>query len=105
MPADAAKPLRVFLSYSHDSAAHAEKVLALADQLRQDGVDAWIDQYEPEPERGWPRWMVGEIERADRVLAVCTTKYRRRFEGSGTAGCSCCSTGSTKSLMHGTVRK
>ncbi|HEX9732715.1 MAG TPA: SEFIR domain-containing protein [Thermoanaerobaculia bacterium] len=40
MPANAQpKPLRVFVSYSHDSAEHAERVLALADRLRRDGLD------------------------------------------------------------------
>ena len=87
MPANAQpKPLRVFVSYSHDSAGHAERVLALADRLRRDGLDAWIDQYDPEPEQGWPRWMVDEIDRADRVLAICTETYRRRFEGRETEG-------------------
>jgi hypothetical protein len=28
-----------------DSAEHTEAVLALAQRLRQDGLDAWIDQY------------------------------------------------------------
>jgi hypothetical protein len=87
MPANAQpKPLRVFVSYSHDSAEHAERVLALADRLRRDGLDAWIDQYDPEPEDGWPRWMVDEIDKADRVLAICTQTYRRRFEGKETKG-------------------
>ncbi|HEX9736115.1 MAG TPA: toll/interleukin-1 receptor domain-containing protein [Thermoanaerobaculia bacterium] len=87
MPEDARpKRLRVFLSYSHDSAEHAERVLALADRLRSDGLDAWIDQYEPEPEDGWPRWMVDQIEKADRVLAVCTETYRRRLDGKETEG-------------------
>jgi hypothetical protein len=38
-------PPRVFISYSHDSAAHEDRVLALANRLRGDGVDATIDQY------------------------------------------------------------
>lgn len=55
--------VRVFISYSHDSADHAEKVLQLADKLREDGIDAWIDQYEPVPAQGWPRWMEAQVER------------------------------------------
>ena len=35
---------RVFISYSHDSLEHQQRVLALANQLREDGVEAWIDQ-------------------------------------------------------------
>lgn len=71
---------RVFLSYSHDSPEHAERVLDLADRLRADGVDAWIDQYDPAPAEGWPLWMERQVEQADRVLAVCTATYRRRFD-------------------------
>jgi hypothetical protein len=35
---------RVFIGYSHDSEAHRDRVLDLADRLRADHVDAWIDQ-------------------------------------------------------------
>ena len=75
------KPPRVLISYSHDPARHADSVLELANRLRQDGVDAWLDRFEPYPEMGWLRWMQQEIERADFVVLVCTETYRRRFEG------------------------
>ena len=29
----------VFISYSHDSEEHREKVLALSERLREDGID------------------------------------------------------------------
>ena len=45
---------RVFISYSHDSNAHADRVLALSDRLRRDGIDATVDQYELSPPEGWP---------------------------------------------------
>jgi len=83
MPDDAP---RVFLSYSHDSRAHQERVLALADRLRADGIDARLDQYEPAPARGWPRWMEDQIDAADFVLVVATETYRRRFRGHEEAG-------------------
>jgi hypothetical protein len=73
---------RVFISYSHDSREHTKAVLALAQRLRQDGVDAWIDQYENgTPEEGWPRWMLNRLDWAQRVLLVCTETYYRRFRG------------------------
>ena len=31
---------RVFLSYSHDSAEHKERILRFAQRLRKDGIDA-----------------------------------------------------------------
>jgi SEFIR domain len=73
---------RVFISYSHDSTEHTKAVLALAQRLRQDGVDAWIDQYENgTPEEGWPRWMLNRLDWAETVLLVCTETYYRRFRG------------------------
>ena len=63
---------KVFISYSHDSPEHAERVLDLSDRLRQDGIDCHIDQYEVSPPEGWPRWMEDRIEWADFVLVVCT---------------------------------
>ena len=53
---------KVFISYSHDSKEHAERVLSLSDRLRRDGVDSQIDQYELSPPEGWPRWMVNKVE-------------------------------------------
>ncbi len=71
----------VFVSYSHDSHQHAAMVLELAQRLRSNGVDCWIDQFERGPPQGFPRWMVQQIARADMVLLVCTDTYRRRFDG------------------------
>lgn len=72
---------RVFISYSHDSTAHDERVLALANALRCQGIDAVIDQYEPYPPEGWPLWMERQIDQADFVLLVITANYRNRFDG------------------------
>jgi hypothetical protein len=35
----------VFISYSHDCDAHREKVLALSERLREDGIETILDQY------------------------------------------------------------
>jgi hypothetical protein len=43
---------RVFISYTHDSPEHKDRILALSDRLRQEGVDCSIDQYEQSPEEG-----------------------------------------------------
>ena len=60
-----------------------DRVLALADQLRSDGVDAHLDQYEVAPKKGWAMWTLDELENADYVLVICTEIYRRRFKGEG----------------------
>ena len=81
------KPPRVFISYSHDSEAHRELVLGLANRLRNDGVESWIDQYVPSfPVQGWLRWMKTEVKQADFVLLVCTPQYLQRFNGEDTEG-------------------
>jgi hypothetical protein len=72
---------RVFLSYSDDSARHAERVLELAQWLRSHGVDARVDQFEHSPEEGWPRWIYRQIRESDFVLVVCTPAYLERCEG------------------------
>ena len=77
---------RVFVSYSHDSEEHRDRVLALADRLRRDGVDAFIDQYEPHPPEGWPARCEIELAKADFVLLVCTEIYLRRWNGDESPG-------------------
>lgn len=74
-------PPRVFISYSHDSEVHKDRVLALSDRLRSDGIDCRIDQYLSVPAEGWPRWMLNQVEDADFVLVLCTEIYDARFRG------------------------
>ena len=71
---------KLFISYSHDSPEHEDRVRALADRLRADGIDAHIDQYSPAPPEGWPMWMDEQIRTADFVLLVCTETYSQRVE-------------------------
>lgn len=78
---------KVFISYSHDSAEHRAFVLALSNQLRDDGLDCQIDQYvNGFPPEGWPRWMENQLEAADFVLLVCTETYLRRYRGQEIGG-------------------
>ncbi len=83
-PADMA--LRVFISYSHDSQEHVDRLWKLSQRLRRDGVDCRIDQQEESPAEGWPRWCKHEIRDADFVLVACTENYRRRYEGEEDEG-------------------
>jgi len=77
---------KVFISYSHDSPAHAERVRALADRLRSEGVDCTIDQYVEAPPEPWPQWMERQLEEADFVLVVFTATYLRRATGKQRPG-------------------
>ncbi len=74
---------RIFISYSHDSQEHKDRVLGLADQLRREGVDAQMDQYEIAPTYGWAQWAQNELSKADFVIVVCTETYKCRFERQG----------------------
>jgi hypothetical protein len=71
---------KVLISYSHDSDEHRERVLALSNHLRADGIDCEIDQYDPAPNEGWPLWMLKHMQDANYVLLVCTETYQKRVE-------------------------
>ena len=74
---------QVFISYSHDSPAHSERVLALAWALRNHGIDVELDQFHNEEIVDWPRWCREQIrrDRSDFVLCICTAEYQRRIDG------------------------
>jgi tetratricopeptide (TPR) repeat protein len=73
--------IRVFISYSWDDDLHKARVLDLAQRLRHDGIDAWVDQFTPFAPRGWDAWMQDEVARASFVLCVITKSYADRFLG------------------------
>ena len=79
-------PPKVFISYSHDSDAHVDRVLAFADALRNDQVEAIIDRNIPNPPEGWPHWMSHHLDTADFVLLICTKEYHDRVERRQPAG-------------------
>ena len=74
-------PVRVFISYAHDNAAHVERVRAFWLFLQSQGIDARLDLLAAEQRVDWPEWMMREIRDADRVLVVVSPEYRRRAEG------------------------
>jgi C-terminal of Roc, COR, domain/SEFIR domain len=76
----------VFISYSHDTPDHKERVLELAETLRTEGIDCIIDQHIPNPKEGWPRWMLNQVEAAKFVLVVATETYHRRFRAKEEPG-------------------
>lgn len=86
MPSGKIVPPKVFISYSHDSPEHADRVLDFSDRLREDGIDTLLDQYEVSPPEGWPRWMDRHIRNADFVLMICTQTYFHRVMGEEKPG-------------------
>jgi SEFIR domain len=81
-------PPKVFISYSHnyDRPDYKDRILALADRLRTDGIDCNIDQYEESPPEGWQRWMLNQIDWADFILIACTEEYDLHFRGKEIEG-------------------
>ena len=75
---------KVFISYSHDSPEHSERVLELAWSLRDNGIDVELDQFHNEEIVDWPRWCNERISRelSDFVVCVCTAEYKHRIEGN-----------------------
>lgn len=81
-------PLCIFISYSHDSDEHRDRVLGLSERLRADGIETILDRYveRGSPPEGWPRWMLNGLDKATHVLCICTETYYRRFRGLDVPG-------------------
>lgn len=71
---------KVFISYAWEDAFFSEKVLNFSNKLRKNGIDATIDQYEENPDMGWPIWMENQIESSDYVLVISTKTYLEKFK-------------------------
>ncbi len=78
---------RVFISYSHDSPSHKGWVLRLASDLRRNGVDATLDQWDLSPGDDIAVFMEQGLKNATRVVVVCSQKYVERANaGQGGVG-------------------
>ena len=76
------RPLKVFISYAHDSREHDARVLELANRLRTDGFDCDLDQFQSSPPEGWPKWMDRGLAESDFVLIVVTKLWHDRCMGN-----------------------
>jgi len=80
-------PPRVFVSYSHDSAAHKSWVLDFSTTLRNRGIDAVLDQWDLRPGDDLPHFMEIELAKCDYVIMVCTETYVNKANaGEGGVG-------------------
>lgn len=73
-------PKKVFISYAWEDDVFSEKILSFSNKLRENGIDAIIDQYEENPDMGWPIWMEQQIEESDFVLIVATKSYMEKYK-------------------------
>ncbi len=80
-------PPRVFISYSHDSAAHKKWVLEFATTLRHRGIDAILDQWDLKPGDDLPMFMEQNLVACDYAIMVCTQRYvQKANDGEGGVG-------------------
>ena len=81
---------RVFVSYTHDSDTHRDRVAQLVQRLREERISLVFDRdaLPAGPPEGWPLWSERQVQDADRVLIIATERYRRSYEndlGTGQA--------------------
>ena len=69
------KNYKVFISYSHDSPEHKKWVSELAAQLRRNGVNTILDQWNLDPKDNVTQFMEHSIRGSDRILVICTDSY------------------------------
>jgi len=78
---------KVFISYSHDSLEHKKWVNELGTRLRNNGIDAILDQWELQPGDDLPHFMETHLANADRILMICTETYvMKANRGQGGVG-------------------
>jgi TIR domain len=70
-------PVRVFISYAWEDDDYKVLVNRLARRLREDGVNARLDQWHLEG-LTIPEFMSREIRHADKILVVCSPQYREK---------------------------
>ncbi|MEB0100102.1 toll/interleukin-1 receptor domain-containing protein [Pseudomonas sp. CCI3.2] len=83
----AAEAIKVFISYSHDSDEHKAWVLKLATDLRRNGLDAILDQWDLVLGSNLPRFMEQGLSGSEKVLVICTDNYIEKSNaGNGGVG-------------------
>lgn len=73
---------KVFVSYSHESDAHKAWVRKLATDLRGNGVDAILDQWDLAPGQDVSLFMQRGVADSDRVIMVCSEAYVGKADGA-----------------------
>jgi hypothetical protein len=71
---------KAFISYAWESEEAKIWVKELATELRNDGIDAKLDQWEIVPGDQMPHFMEKSVRENDYVLIICTPKYKTKSE-------------------------
>ncbi len=81
-------PVRVFISYAWEDDEYRQWVAQLASQLCKDGVDARFDRRHVQLVQTIPEFMSSEVRQADKVLVLCSPKYREKVHAMEDGGSS-----------------
>jgi len=69
---------KVFISYSHDSEEHKKWVLTLATELRKNGIDIILDQWDLDLGSNLPNFMEQGLNNSERIIIICSDEYIRK---------------------------
>ena len=69
---------KVFISYSHSTDDHKNKIREFATMLRSHGVDATIDEWELVGGNDLNAFMEKQIKEADKVIIACDKVYSEK---------------------------
>jgi hypothetical protein len=78
----------IFISYRHESPAHAATVRQCAERLRTKRLPVEFDQFYLEahpagPDEGWPKWCRDRAVKAECVLVIASPGWFRSYESEG----------------------
>lgn len=81
----------VFISYRHESEAHAAAVRALAEKLREAHLPVELDQFYLEsypggPDETWPKWCRDRATQSECVLVVASSGWFEAYDQKGEPG-------------------
>jgi hypothetical protein len=81
-PADAeiSASIKVFVSYSWDDDAHKLWVHDFCGKLSASGIDVVVDETHLRPGASNAQFMEKSVRDCQRVLVICTEKYKERFD-------------------------
>ena len=71
---------KAFISYAWENEEAKLWVKKLATELRSDGIDVKLDQWEVVPGDQMPHFMEKSVKENDYVLIICTPKYKSKSE-------------------------
>ena len=71
---------KVFISYAWESDDLKDWVKNLAIELRNNGIDAKLDQWEVVPGDQMPHFMEKSVRENDYVVLICSPKYKQKSE-------------------------